>query len=134
MSAGSLKGSVGIVTLPGNFNYGNRLQALASAASDRSLGYGADVRARTPAGETCLHVLVRSQAEPRDPSLRGNLLGLLLMAGFQLYVMGTSIPSCIMIVASEGNSIVVSSSRDAADAVSVKKPGAVTILEDGNLS
>ena len=45
------------------------------------VGYGADVRARTPAGETCLHVLVRSQAEPRDPSLRGNLLGLLLMAG-----------------------------------------------------
>ena len=36
-----------------------------------------------------------------------------------------------MIVSSEGNSIVVSSSTDAADAVSVKKPGAVTILEDG---
>lgn len=43
MSAGSFKGSVGIVTLPGNFNYGNRLQAFATAAIYRSLGYSADV-------------------------------------------------------------------------------------------
>ena len=45
------------------------------------VGYGADVQQRTPAGESCLHILVRSQAEPREPSVRGNLVGLLLMAG-----------------------------------------------------
>ena len=57
------------------------LRALEEENLRQNPGYGADVQARTPAGETCLHVLVRSQAEPRDGSLRGNLLGLLLMAG-----------------------------------------------------
>lgn len=45
------------------------------------LGYGADVSVRTKSGETCLHVLVRSSAKPHTDPSRGDLLGLLLMAG-----------------------------------------------------
>ena len=36
---------------------------------------------RTKSGETCLHVLVRSSAKPHTDPSRGDLLGLLLMAG-----------------------------------------------------
>lgn len=45
------------------------------------LGYGANCRARTPAGDTCLHIVVKTQAHAASPQLRSRLCGLLLMAG-----------------------------------------------------
>lgn len=45
------------------------------------LGYGANCRARTPGGDTCLHIVVKTQAHTSSPQLRSRLCGLLLMAG-----------------------------------------------------
>ena len=45
------------------------------------LGYGADCREITAEGDSCLHLIVKSEAYVSNPQLRSQLCGLLIMAG-----------------------------------------------------
>ena len=45
------------------------------------IGYGANVHELTKDNETCLHLIINSQSQPRSPTLRATLLGVLMMAG-----------------------------------------------------
>ena len=45
------------------------------------LGYGADCRECTAEGDSCLHLIVKSEAYTSNPQLRSQLCGLLIMAG-----------------------------------------------------
>lgn len=45
------------------------------------IGYGADPRKRTASGDSCLHLVLKSQSESPNAFTRSNLLGLLMMSG-----------------------------------------------------
>lgn len=45
------------------------------------IGYGANPQKVTSTGDTCLHLILKSQSRIRNELIRGNLLGLLIMSG-----------------------------------------------------